>query len=584
MINLYDRIKEFTYTIGTGDISLYGAVRGFSTFSSAYSNSGELFYAITDGTNYEIGSGLYLSSPNAIKRYPFKSSNSNNLVNFTEGFKEVYVTCPATNLVFNTSGISTIPKDSGVAFWQSENSVSYSDKLVFNSNLGRLGVNNTNPSFAVDVGGNLASSQIRSSGFVVGQSGVFFQSGNNGVSSYSGGRQLVHFEPNQLVSPLTNVLQLSGIVNQHISLKQQNANMVFAGPSGGCGSPPCNPNFPSFRYLVEDDIPDLSHLYGVLSKTICDGRLSLSSTESVFSGSGTILHYVPHNGNQITLYNGQQWQTLVFSSQVVVNFTSLSANTIYDVFAYIDNNVLTFETVPWIMFNSNWESLELTPEVSKRSINLVKFQGILSKTGDSTKRYIGSFKTTSGGFADTNILRLIYNQYNKVNKTVFSNLDYDGEVSFEWTYTSTGGVRYIPYIQPVEILNGYDSYVDLKAVLNAYVESINTEYVLGIVRSPEIYYHAESSNYGDIIEFINNNGFTTEYSSVILIGSDGYITTDKISGTYADTITKTLQASIYYKPLGYEKFYATEITLANSPIMSHDSTQGTYGIIGTYSC
>jgi len=66
MIDIYDRIKEITYTIGTGNFALSGVVQGFSSFSSVYSNSGELFYAVTDGTNYEIGSGLYLSPSNQV--------------------------------------------------------------------------------------------------------------------------------------------------------------------------------------------------------------------------------------------------------------------------------------------------------------------------------------------------------------------------------------------------------------------------------------------------------------------------------------------------------------------------------------
>lgn len=267
MIKLYDRIKEFSYIIGTSNITLAGAIKGFSTFSSVYSNNDKLFYAITDGTNYELGSGIYLSSSNSIQRFVIKSTNSNNLVNFTEGTKEVYVNYPATNAVFNTSGLNLTPQNSGIAFWTSSNSLSYNDKFVIDSGNGRIGINKSNPFYAVDVGGNSPYSTIRASGFIAGNSGIYFPSGNGDLSSYSGGRQLFHFEPNQLSTPLSYILQLSGIVNQNVILKKQNANTVFAGPSGGC-IPPCEPSYPTFRQLVKEDIPDLVFISGIFQNKI----------------------------------------------------------------------------------------------------------------------------------------------------------------------------------------------------------------------------------------------------------------------------------------------------------------------------
>ena len=254
MIKLYDRIKELSYVIGTGNITLAGATRGFSTFSSCYSNGDSFFYGITDGTVYELGSGVYVSSSNQIQRFPVKSTNSNNRVNFTEGTKEVYVNYPATNSVFNTSGINPVPQNSGIAFWTSSNSLSYTSNFIFDSGNSRVGISKSSPSVALDIGGNLAYSQLKVSGIVVSESGIYFPSGNNGISSYSGGRQLVHFQPNQLGSQLSTVLELSGIVNQNILLKKQNSNMVFAGPSGFC-DPPCGPDYPTFRILTKYDVP-----------------------------------------------------------------------------------------------------------------------------------------------------------------------------------------------------------------------------------------------------------------------------------------------------------------------------------------
>lgn len=261
-IYIHDRIKETSYTIGTSNFVLNGAANGFSSFDSVYSNNDNVFYAATDGTFYEVGSGVYVTGvQNSLVRFPFKSTNNNNKVNFGEGLKEVFVTYPATNSVYTASGLQnhTFPKNSGLAFWSSSNIINYDSRIVWDSGNSRLGINKNQPSFAIDVGGDGPQSIVRSSGFYVGSSGVIFPSGNNGDSNYFGGVQLAHYEPNALNS-LTGsdaVLELSGIAKNNILLKKQDAGLVFAGPASGC-TPPCSPDYPTFRPLLLEDIHDVN--------------------------------------------------------------------------------------------------------------------------------------------------------------------------------------------------------------------------------------------------------------------------------------------------------------------------------------
>lgn len=234
-IKLSDRVKELSYTVGTGVFHLNGAVHGFSSFSSQYNYNEYLFYAITDGTNYEVGSGQYFldGSDNALRRFPFRSSNNDNVVNFGIGLKEVYVTYPATHSVYTGSGVFDInfPQKSGIAFWDTANVINYTNNLVWDNNNKRIGVIKSNPQYGIDIGGDGRESSIQASGFYVGSSGVLFPSGNNGDVAYTGGRQVVHFMPNQLGdSNIQAVLELSGIVNNTILFKEQNAGLVFAGP------------------------------------------------------------------------------------------------------------------------------------------------------------------------------------------------------------------------------------------------------------------------------------------------------------------------------------------------------------------
>ena len=257
-INLEDRIKERSYSTGTGDFSLDGAMQGFSAFSSVYSSGDSLFYAISDGTNYEIGSGLYVfdSLNHYLKRYAFRSTNGDNLVNFTAGIKEIYVTYPGKYSVFTASGLSDFeePQASGLAFWESSQILNYDSNLIWDATNNRLGVNIVAPEYAVHLGGSLSQSSCAASGFIVGDSGIMF----SGVDlSYSGGRQREPFFRNELdnVTGTDAIFELSGVVDQKILFKKQAPATILAGPSGECG---CTEDYPTFRALRMDDIPELS--------------------------------------------------------------------------------------------------------------------------------------------------------------------------------------------------------------------------------------------------------------------------------------------------------------------------------------
>ncbi len=660
MITLSDRIKEISYIIGTGNIALSGSVNGFSTFSSAYTNNSKLFYAITDGKFYEIGSGVYSLTNNDIQRFPIKSTSNNNKVSFTAGLKEVYVTYPASHAVYNTSGINPTPRDSGIAFWTSANSLSYSDKIVFDSGKGALGINRSNPLFPLDVNG-----VIRSSGLLANHSGIIFPSGLGNLVGYSGGTQLTHFEMNNLdnyclqkglIGNLTGsneFIELSGSVNQYILLKKQSAGTVFAGPTGDC-VPPCNPSYPAFRPLVATDIPALpyspishnhtsSHITNFESSVnivnnnpssvvrsvsgivaavsgdlvtasaritavsghfqtsinnisdtlasaynnICGGRLSLSPSQSVFDGSGTSLYFVPHDGNSIFLYDGTSWNNVNFSSKTVRTFSSLNSGTIYDVFGYLNGNDISFELTSWTMYSPpSEEEPDLEPLNSYRSTSISKFQGVWCKTSNNTRRYIGTIRTGSSAFIDNQSNRWVCNANNKVKKILYSDvLDVNNEpyFTFSWIYNSSV-FRKIPYIPEVSVVNGLDSNIDLKIILDCSIPYVRTEYILGIIKSPEVYIDSISSTYDDILYYIDNDAYFYNYSSVVLSNTTGLVTTDMLSGDSQDGTKKTLSASIYCKPVGYEKFYGIEKATFGTPIIYGNRLLGNYGIMGTYEC
>jgi hypothetical protein len=609
MIKLHDRVKELSYVIGTGNAILSGAVGGFTTFSSCYSNNDSFFYVINDGTNYELGSGVYLSATNAIQRFPVKSTNSNNIVNFSEGTKEIYVNYPATNAVFNTSGLSPVPQNSGIAFWTSSNSLSYSNKFIVDSGRGNIGINKSNPYYAIDIGGLSANSIIRSSGFFVGDSGIYFPSGNDGTSSYSGGIQFVHFEPNQLSFPLISILQLSGIVNQNILLKKQNTGMVFAGPSGLC-NPSCDPDYPTFRYLIKEDLPDLSSLYfttingetvsgvatqisGVLnnkidtvsgalndqiavvynnissinlSTNVCYGRLSISPTNSVAEGYSDTIYFVPHNGNIISLYNGSSWQQVSFNSMVAKTVSTLyapgspvnPANIIFDIFAYLDNNAISFESVAW----SNQ---------TQRATQLGIKDGVYVKSGDNTRRYIGSvmpitypgYPPTGGNkFHNINNYRYIYNHYNKTQVLAYSTLR---TLSRTWTCPSNVW-REIPNTY-IAFLNSMT--INLLCGIQEDTISVNgSVYYISSLTPNSNYMLTVNNSRINLTEIDNPYSSFSEPTSY----SIGILSTDS-----NDNINSQIRGSLsHHVPIGLNTYYMAEkiLTGKNSPNLVLDYSNG----------
>lgn len=99
MPSVADRVRETTTTTGTGTISLGGAVSGFRAFSVAFASGTEVYYCITDGTNWEVGYGVVATgTPWTLARtVVLASSTGGALINFGAGTKDVFCTIPAAD-------------------------------------------------------------------------------------------------------------------------------------------------------------------------------------------------------------------------------------------------------------------------------------------------------------------------------------------------------------------------------------------------------------------------------------------------------------------------------------------------------
>ena len=104
---LLDRVRETSPTTGTGTITLAGAAYGYQSFA-AVGNGNITYYTIFDINtgDWEVGYGTYTASGTTLSRdFVYSSSNANALVNFGAGTKDVFVTYPAEQAIYQeTSG------------------------------------------------------------------------------------------------------------------------------------------------------------------------------------------------------------------------------------------------------------------------------------------------------------------------------------------------------------------------------------------------------------------------------------------------------------------------------------------------
>lgn len=92
-----DRVKETSTTTGTGNFTLAGAVTGYDSFNNAFGIDRQFVYQIeaVDASgvptgDWEVGDGHLSGSTTLVRDFVIRSSNSDALVNFGAGTKNVF--------------------------------------------------------------------------------------------------------------------------------------------------------------------------------------------------------------------------------------------------------------------------------------------------------------------------------------------------------------------------------------------------------------------------------------------------------------------------------------------------------------
>ena len=155
---------------------------------------------------------------------------------------------------------------------------------------------------------------------------------------------------------------------------------------------------------INQGFVSLDAAIGATHTQTAHGRLTLTSNVAVTTNditAATVIYFTPFRGNQIALHDGtSQWNMLSFA-QLSLTVPS-TTNTIYDVFGYNNAGSLSLEALAWT-------------NDTTRATGLILQDGVYVKTGAVTRRYLGSFRTTSvsGQTEDSEVNRYVWNYQNR---------------------------------------------------------------------------------------------------------------------------------------------------------------------------
>lgn len=143
------------------------------------------------------------------------------------------------------------------------------------------------------------------------------------------------------------------------------------------------------------------------------GRLTTESGVPVGTSDRTsqsTIYYTPHLHNRIGLYGGSGWTLYTFTERSLA-LSGLTSGKNYDVFLYDNAGALTLE------LSAAWTN------DTTRANALTTVDGVLVKSGATTRRYLGTIRTTgttttedSGGGVTTQVggKRFVWNAHNQV--------------------------------------------------------------------------------------------------------------------------------------------------------------------------
>jgi hypothetical protein len=150
------------------------------------------------------------------------------------------------------------------------------------------------------------------------------------------------------------------------------------------------------QYVLEgeEDVPPSTN----------DFRLTLASGDPMPTADQTAkstLYLTPHLGQSIMLYVGAAWVVRT-PAEVSLSLSALAADTVYDIFVWDSAGTIILEALPWA-------------SATARATDLVRQDGVWVKSGQPSRRYVGTISTTvAGQTEDSLVKRFVWNAQNRM--------------------------------------------------------------------------------------------------------------------------------------------------------------------------
>lgn len=211
-------------------------------------------------------------------------------------------------------------------------------------------------------------------------------------------------------------LQISGVATPP-NLVKQNEDGTYTNISAG--EIPANHRsrvtlLSATQALVEDLPPDFDVGTNNFRLTLTSG---LPVTTADVANAGTI-YACPYKGDAIALYVNSQWR-IHRSAEFSLALSGLTSGRPYDVFAYSNAGVPALEFLAWT-------------NDTTRATALAYQDGVLVKTGDATRRYLGTFYTTGVATTEDSLTsRYLWNYYHRVARPMRR-----VDPTASWTYST----------------------------------------------------------------------------------------------------------------------------------------------------
>lgn len=167
---------------------------------------------------------------------------------------------------------------------------------------------------------------------------------------------------------------------------------------------------------------------GGVDPSINDFRLTGVSATPVMTSDNAALstiYLAQHKGNAIALFDGVNWQLAEPPAEVSLAVTGRTTDLPFDIFAYLNTSgVVTLEFLNWT-------------NATTRATGLTRVDGVWTKTGDSTRRYLGSCRARSAttfafvrSTADVSVKLDLWNNNNRVETSFML-----WSLTNSWAYT-----------------------------------------------------------------------------------------------------------------------------------------------------